>query len=49
MCKNRGALNMSTQYAVELRNVTKRYNEIVAVNNLNLTIGTGEIFGSSGT
>jgi ABC-2 type transport system ATP-binding protein len=35
---------MSSIYAVELRNVTKRYNEIVAVNNMNLTITTGEIF-----
>ena len=36
------------QAAVELREVTKRYNEIVAVNNLSLTIGTGEIFGLLG-
>ena len=35
---------MSSPYAVDLRNVTKRYNEIVAVNNMNLTINTGEIF-----
>ncbi len=35
---------MSSPYAVELRDVTKRYNEIVAVNNMNLTINTGEIF-----
>lgn len=35
---------MSDQYAVNLQNVTKRYNEIVAVNNINLTINTGEIF-----
>jgi ABC-2 type transport system ATP-binding protein len=35
---------MSSPYAVDLRNVTKRYNEIVAVNNINLTINTGEIF-----
>jgi len=35
---------MSSPYAVDIRNVTKRYNEIVAVNNMNLTIGTGEIF-----
>jgi ABC-2 type transport system ATP-binding protein len=35
---------MSTQYAVELRGVTKRYNELVAVNNMNLSIYTGEIF-----
>jgi ABC-2 type transport system ATP-binding protein len=31
-------------HAVELREVTKRYNEIVAVNNISLTIETGEIF-----
>ena len=41
-------LSMYTQFAVELKDVTKRYNEIVAVNNLNLTIGTGEIFGLLG-
>jgi len=35
-------------YAVELRDVTKRYGELVAVNNLNLTIDTGEIFGLLG-
>jgi ABC-2 type transport system ATP-binding protein len=35
---------MSSPYAVDLRNVTKRYNEIVAVNNMNLTIEKGEIF-----
>ena len=43
ICK-RGTYSMSSPYAVELRNVTKRYNEIVAVNNINLTINTGEIF-----
>jgi len=37
-----------TQYAVEIKDVTKRYNQIVAVNNLNLTIGAGEIFGLLG-
>jgi ABC-2 type transport system ATP-binding protein len=36
------------EYTVELRNVVKRYNEIVAVNNVNLTIKTGEIFGLLG-
>jgi ABC-2 type transport system ATP-binding protein len=35
---------MSNSYAVELRDVTKRYNEIVAVNNMNLSINSGEIF-----
>ncbi len=30
--------------AVELRGVTKRFNEIVAVNNINLTIPQGEVF-----
>jgi ABC-2 type transport system ATP-binding protein len=39
---------MSTPYAIELRDITKRYNEIVAVNSLNLAIGTGEIFGLLG-
>lgn len=35
---------MSTQYAVELKDVTKRYNEIVAVNNMTLSLNRGEIF-----
>lgn len=35
---------MNSQHAVELKSVTKRYNEIVAVNKMNLTINTGEIF-----
>lgn len=35
---------MSSANAVELKNVTKRYNEIVAVNNIDLTINPGEIF-----
>lgn len=39
---------MSNQLAVELKAVTKRYNELVAVNNLNLNINTGEIFGLLG-
>ncbi len=34
--------------AVELRGVTKRYAEITAVSNLDLTIGHGEIFGLLG-
>ncbi len=34
--------------AVELRNVVKRYNDLVAVNNLTLTIKQGEIFGLLG-
>jgi ABC-2 type transport system ATP-binding protein len=35
---------MSSPIAVDLNGVTKRYNEIVAVNDINLTIKTGEIF-----
>ena len=35
-------------YAVELRGVVKRYNELVAVNNVDLTINQGEIFGLLG-
>jgi ABC-2 type transport system ATP-binding protein len=35
---------MDNQFAVNLKQVTKRYNELVAVNNINLTINTGEIF-----
>jgi len=34
--------------AVELRGVTKRYAELVAVDNVTLTIGSGEIFGLLG-
>jgi ABC-2 type transport system ATP-binding protein len=34
--------------AVELKGVVKRYHEILAVNNLDLTINTGEIFGLLG-
>jgi ABC-2 type transport system ATP-binding protein len=33
---------------VELKNVVKHYNEITAVDHVNLTIGTGEIFGLLG-
>ena len=39
---------MYTQAAVELRDVTKRFNEIVAVNNFSLAIDQGEIFGLLG-
>jgi ABC-2 type transport system ATP-binding protein len=39
---------MISPYAVNLRSVTKCYNEIVAVNNISLTINTGEIFGLLG-
>jgi ABC-2 type transport system ATP-binding protein len=39
---------MANTNAVELQNVVKRYNELVAVNNLNLNIGQGEIFGLLG-
>jgi ABC-2 type transport system ATP-binding protein len=35
---------MGYSSAVDLRGVTKRYNEILAVNNINLTIENGEIF-----
>ena len=35
---------MSNQFAVELKGVTKRYNEILAVNNMDLNIKTGEMF-----
>jgi ABC-2 type transport system ATP-binding protein len=35
---------MSSPYAVDLQGVTKRYNEIVAVNNMTLSINKGEIF-----
>jgi ABC-2 type transport system ATP-binding protein len=37
-------MTMVYAFAVELRGVVKRYNEITAVNNVDLTINTGEIF-----
>ena len=48
ICNSVVMMSMSAQFAVELKNVTKRYNEIVAVNNFNLTISTAEIFGLLG-
>jgi ABC-2 type transport system ATP-binding protein len=39
---------MNGAAAVELKDVVKRYNEIVAVNQLDLNINTGEIFGLLG-
>ena len=39
---------MDSAYAVELKGVTKRYSEILAVNQVDLTIKTGEIFGLLG-
>jgi ABC-2 type transport system ATP-binding protein len=39
---------MSNSSAVELKGVVKRYNEILAVDNLNLSIKSGEIFGLLG-
>jgi ABC-2 type transport system ATP-binding protein len=34
--------------AVDIKNITKRYSEIMAVDQLNLTINQGEIFGLLG-
>jgi ABC-2 type transport system ATP-binding protein len=39
---------MNSEYAVELKGVVKRYTEILAVNQVDLTIKTGEIFGLLG-
>ena len=39
---------MNSTYTVELKGVVKRYNEILAVNQIDLTIKTGEIFGLLG-
>jgi ABC-2 type transport system ATP-binding protein len=39
---------MSNEFAVELKSVVKRYGEIIAVDNVNLTIKQGEIFGLLG-
>ena len=41
-------LAVSGVFAVELQNVVKRYNEILAVDQVNLTINKGEIFGLLG-
>ncbi len=41
-------MNQNYTYAVELKSVLKRYNELVAVNNINLAIKPGEIFGLLG-
>lgn len=41
-------MTQNYENTVELRNVTKRYNELIAVNNLNLTIDKGEVFGLLG-
>ncbi len=35
---------MNTEYAVEFQSTTKQYDEILAVDNIDLKIGTGEIF-----
>jgi ABC-2 type transport system ATP-binding protein len=39
---------MNGGVAVELRSVVKRYNEILAVDQIDLTINKGEIFGLLG-
>ena len=39
---------MNSEYAVELKSVVKRYSEILAVDNVDLSIKTGEIFGLLG-
>jgi len=39
---------MNSAHAVELKGVVKRYNEILAVNNVDLAIKTGEVFGLLG-
>jgi ABC-2 type transport system ATP-binding protein len=39
---------MDSAYAVELKGVVKRYSEILAVNQVDLVISTGEIFGLLG-
>jgi ABC-2 type transport system ATP-binding protein len=41
-------MNQNYTYAVELKNVLKRYNELIAVNNISLAIKPGEIFGLLG-
>jgi ABC-2 type transport system ATP-binding protein len=42
------ALTMSETFAVELKNIVKRYSEILAVDNVDLNIKKGEIFGLLG-
>ena len=41
-------MTVNNTSAVELKGVVKRYNEILAVNQVDLTIKTGEIFGLLG-
>jgi ABC-2 type transport system ATP-binding protein len=41
-------MTMSYSFAIELKGVAKRYNEILAVDNVDLTINVGEIFGLLG-
>jgi ABC-2 type transport system ATP-binding protein len=41
-------MTMSYSFAIELKGVAKRYNEILAVDNVDLTIKVGEIFGLLG-
>ncbi|MCJ7559483.1 ABC transporter ATP-binding protein, partial [Candidatus Bathyarchaeota archaeon] len=41
-------MTMNNTFAVELKSVVKRYNEILAVDQVDLTIQTGEIFGLLG-
>ncbi|MCW4005623.1 MAG: ABC transporter ATP-binding protein [Candidatus Bathyarchaeota archaeon] len=41
-------MTQNSTYAVELKNVVKRYNELTAVNNVSLNIQQGEIFGLLG-
>ena len=43
-----GLLTTNSAVAVELKDVVKRYHEILAVNQLDLSINTGEIFGLLG-
>jgi ABC-type multidrug transport system ATPase subunit len=39
---------MRTKFAIETKELTKRYGDLVAVDNLNLTIDYGEVFGLLG-
>lgn len=39
---------MKTQFAIETKDLTKKYNGLVAVDHLNLDIGYGEVFGLLG-
>ncbi|MDT8440005.1 MAG: ATP-binding cassette domain-containing protein, partial [Wenzhouxiangellaceae bacterium] len=37
-------MNRTSEYAIEVENLTKRYGELLAVNDISFTVRTGEVF-----